>query len=256
MTTQVRLGSVVPHGVGGPEAGALDLIYLFLLMECRQNAYSFISINQIGDDLNEVIIKNGKQIHINVRYPAPVDFDSKSEEEKNRIRLEVTHTGLLRIAAKEKKLDIDALERIKNKILENNFSFYFEYRRYVNKKNKDLTAKLIVHPTTNSFQYYIQIEEQGKIKCRQLIFKGFTNIFYVDDLFKNGTWKNDTRFIITGVKKEVEIHVTVENCSVEYINLTSYEKSPYFEMFRSDITQEEREKAAKNWKNALPAWMK
>jgi len=256
MTTQVRLGSVVPHGVGGPEAGTLDLIYLFLLMEYGQNSYSAIFINQIGDDLNEVIRKNGKHIYINVRYPVPAGFDLKHDEEKNRVRLDVIHTGLLRIAAKEKKLDIEALESIKNKILENNFSFHFEYKRYVNKKNKDLTAKLIVHPKTNSFQYYIQIEEQGKIKCRQLIYNGFTNIFYVDDLFKNGTWENDTSFIISGVKKEIEIHVTVENCNVEYINLTSYEKSPYFEMFRSDITQEEREKAAKNWKDSLPAWMK
>ena len=256
MTTQIRLGSVVPHGVGGPEAGAIDLIYLFLLMEYGQNSYSAIFITQIGDDLNEVIRKNGKQIYINVRYPAPAGFNLKSDEEKNQIRLDVIHTALLRIAAKEKKLDIEALESIKNKILENNFSFYLEYRRYVNKKNKDLTAKLIVHPITSLFQYYIQIEDQGKIKCRQLIYNGFTNIFYVDDLFKNGTWKNDTSFIITGVKKEVEIHVTAENCSVEYINLTSYEKPPYFEMFRSDITQEEREKAAKNWKDSLPAWMK
>src|SRR5688572_4216824 len=98
MVTQLRLGSVVAHGVGGPEAGAVDLIYLFLLMEYRQNIYRAIFINQIGDDLNEVIIKQGKEIYVNVRHPAPVDFDLKSDEEKNRIRLDVIHTGLLRIA--------------------------------------------------------------------------------------------------------------------------------------------------------------
>ena len=252
MVTQLRLGSVVPHGVGGPEAGALDLIYLFLLMEHGLNAYKFIFINQIGDDLNEVIIKQGKEIYVNVQYPASNDFELKSDDDKNRIRLDVIHTGLLRIAAKEKKLDIQILERIKNKILENNFSFEFEYKRYINTKNKNLIAKLIIHPKKDSFQYYIQIEKQGKVKCKQPIYNGLTNTFYVDDLFKTGKWKNDTSLIITGAKKEVEIHLTVENCEVKYKNLTTYENPPRFQLFRTDITAEEKEKAKEDWHHSLP----
>src|SRR5688572_24826744 len=205
-------------------------------MEYRQDAYSCIFISQIGDDLNEAITKNGREIYINVRYPAPIDFELKSDHEKNLIRLDVMHAGMLRLALKEKKLDPQILETIRNKILENDFCFEFEYNRYIHKKNKDLIAKLIVHPKNNSFQYYIQIEKNGQTKCKQLIYNGFTNLFYVDDLFKKGKWKNDNNFILTGTKGEVEIHITIDQCKVEFVNLTAYEKPPRFQLFRTDIS--------------------
>ena len=45
MKTQLRLNSVVPHGVGsGFESLALDLIYEFLLSEFGQNFYRWIGI--------------------------------------------------------------------------------------------------------------------------------------------------------------------------------------------------------------------
>jgi len=252
MATQIRLGSVVPHGVGGPQAGAIDLIYYFLLNEHSQNPHSYIFINQIGDDLDEVIIKKGKEIYINIRYPAPDDFESKNEDEQNRIRLDVIHLALLRIAAKEKKLNIQILETLKNRILENNFSFYFVFKTFINKKNNDLIAKLVIHPNPDAFEYFIHIEEQGKLKCKLPIYNGFTNIIYVADLFWFGKWKNDNDFVLTGKKKEIEIHIKVDSCKVKYVNLTAYEKAPRFEMFRSDISPEERETARKDWEHSLP----
>src|ERR1700750_616627 len=112
-----RLESVVPEGVGGPEAGAIDLIYSILLQECDCDYYTYIHINQIGDDLNEVILKENKKIYINVKYPSK-GFSSKSTSEKNLIRLDIIHLALLRIADKEKKLDVNKLEQIKNLILQ------------------------------------------------------------------------------------------------------------------------------------------
>jgi len=126
MATQLKLNSVVDHGVGGDaEAGVFDLIYSFLLNECGQNFYSAIVVNQIGDDLNEIILREGKRIHINIRYPVYEDFESKQFNEKNRIRLDVIHTSLLKIAEYEKKLDPQKLETIRSKIIEQDFKFHF-----------------------------------------------------------------------------------------------------------------------------------
>src|ERR1700683_733173 len=114
MKTGVRLGSVVAHGVGGPEAAALDLIYFFLLQEFGQALYSHIIINQIGNNLDEFVMKEpGNKIHVNIRYPAYEDFEAKSKDEKNMIMLDVIHSALLRVADYDKKLDIIQLEGIR-----------------------------------------------------------------------------------------------------------------------------------------------
>lgn len=250
MKTQIRLNSVVPHGVSGPEAGAINLIYEFLLNEHKQNSYTYISINQIGDDLEEVMIKEGKRIYLNIRYPSPEEFEFKNDEEKNRIRLEVIHSGLLRIAEKDKKLNVQALQEIKDKIEKNNFSFDFIYMVY--KKKNDLSAQLIVHPKTDRFEFYIQIEEKGKVKCRVSIYNGNTSGFYVPDLFKFGSWKSKDHFVLTGKRRDVEINVYIDQCKVEYINLTPYDKAPFFEMFRADVSSEEKQIAIKNFEHSLP----
>jgi hypothetical protein len=98
----LRLGSVVPEGVGGPEAGSIDLIYSYLLQEYNCAVYPQIHINQIGDELEEFVMKMSGKMRVNIKYSSK-GFDSKSIEEKNLIRLDVVHTALLRIAEKEKK---------------------------------------------------------------------------------------------------------------------------------------------------------
>lgn len=256
MKTQIRLNSVVPNGVSGPEAGAINLIYEYWLSYYSQNAYSYININQIGDDFNEVLVKKGKEIYINIRYSTPSDFDSRSDEEKNRMRLEVIHAGLLLIAEKEKKMDISALEEIKDIILANNFSFDFTCKTYKNKKNDNLIAKLIVHPEVSEFKYYIQIEEQSEIKCRKQIYRGNTSGYYIHDLFKLGKWENNNKFILTGKRHEVEIHIIIDQCKIEYVNLTPYQKPPFFEMFKTDNTKEEKEEARNNFENSIPPSIK
>src|SRR5438270_11111167 len=135
-TNLLHLDSVVPNGVGGPETGMINFIYTALLQEYGMDLYRYIHINQIGDDLNELIINRGKEVYINVRIPAHNDFKQKTVEEKNLIRLDIIHLALLRIAEQNKKIDIKILEEIKEKVIKSNFSFDFAYKTYINSKNE------------------------------------------------------------------------------------------------------------------------
>src|SRR5436190_5429364 len=116
MKTQLRLNSVIPQGVSGPEAGSINLIYSFLLNEYGQTTYSNISINQIDSNLDELIKKVGNKIHINIRYDSGLNFQNESFSKKNLIRLELIHTALIRLAVKYKRLDISKLDEIRDKI--------------------------------------------------------------------------------------------------------------------------------------------
>ena len=123
-TDIIRLGSLVKEGVGGPETGAIRLIYSYLLQEMQLDFYDLIIINQIGEDLDELIISTGsKKVNINIRYATNELFDNKSIREKNIIRLDIIHTALMRLAVEDKRMGISKLEAIKNRILESNFSF-------------------------------------------------------------------------------------------------------------------------------------
>ncbi len=250
----LRLGSVVLHGVGGPEAGAINLMYSILLQEHNQDVYSYIGINQIGDDLDELIMKEpGNKVYINIRYPAYDDFEERSIAAQNRIRLDVVHQSLLRIAAEDKKLNVAKLEIIKNKILGNDFLFDFVYKIHVNKKDESLVAKIIVHPLVTRFDIYALIEENGNTKCKLMIYSGGTDDFYFAALFANGKWNGTNEFIITGKQKEMEIHVHVDKCSIEYINTSGYNgKAPFFELMKVHSSKEESDRAYKDWIHSLP----
>lgn len=251
--TQLRLNSVVPHGVGsGSESLALDLIYAFLLHEFGQDVYRYISINQIGSDLNEFVMKEpGKKIHVNIRYPAHQDFEIKNIDEKNRIRLDVVHAALLRIADFDKKLAVEQLEAIRKKILANNFSFDFVCTSHVNKKASNLTAMIIVHPATDRFDYYVLVQEDKKVKCKLHIYRGRPGLLFTEFFFY-GKWKGKSELIIWGKEKEVEIHILIDECKADFVNLTRYPNPPYFTMMRADISDEDRAKAHQDWKHSLP----
>jgi hypothetical protein len=248
-----RLGSVVPDGVGGPEAGALNLIYTFLLQKKGLDVYNFIMINQIGNDLDEFISKQREKIHINFRYPVTSGLQQKSVFEKNLIRLETAHAALSRIASEDKKLDIGKLEEIKEEILANNFNFEFNlFKEVYCSKNKQLSAQMIVNPLVNTFNYYIKITEAGSLKCKVPIYCGSTNLFYFPLLFHKMRWKNENEILIKGKEPHVETHIYVNKCKADFINLTKYEKSPYFEMMRRDTSKEEQEEGYQNWLDSLP----
>jgi hypothetical protein len=253
MKTEIRLGSVVPHGVGGAEAAGMDLIYTCLLHEFGQDIYKRIGINQIGEDLNEFVIREpGDKIHVNIRYPAYEDFESKSVEEKNKIRLDVMHAALLRVAEYDKKLDIYQLDAIRKRILDNDFSFEFVLKSHASKKDENLVAKITVHPEMDRFNFYAIIEENGKVKCRVPIYNGRTGVFFGEEFFFYGKWKGKNEFIIWGKKKEVEIHILVDECRTAFVNLTRYANPPYFTVMRADISEQDREKARQDWQHSLP----
>ena len=253
MKTQLRLNSIVLHGVGGFESGAIDIIYAFLLTEFKQDIYSNIFINQIGTDLKEFVMKEpGNKIYVNIRYPAHEDFEIKSVSQKNLIRLDVIHTALLRVANQYGKLEIEKLVEIKEKIISNNFSFDFICKEYPYKKNDNLIAKIIVHPEIDRFNYFLLVEENQKVKCMIKLYCGLTNLFYCSDLFSTGKWKSMNELIITGKAKEVEICITVNECKVTFANFTNYQKSPYFEMMRADTSEADRQKAHQDWLHSLP----
>jgi hypothetical protein len=253
MKTQLRLNSVVPNGVGsGSESLALDLIYEFLLHEFGQDIYRYISINQIGSELNEFVMKDpGNKIHVNIRYPVDEDFELKSVDEKNEIRLDVVHSALIRIAEYDKKLDISQLEAIRKKIIASKFSFDFVCKSYLNKSAPGLVGMIIVQPTVEKFDYYVLIEEEKKVKCKLLIYNGRPGVHY-SDFFFYGKWKGKNELIIWGKSKEVEIHILVDECRTDFVNLTRYPNPPYFTVMRADISLKDREIAYLDWKHSLP----
>lgn len=233
-TNLLHLDSVVPNGVGGPEAGMISLIYSFLLSECGLDFYKYIHINQIGDDLDEVIINKGKEVYINIRYPAHSDFNLKNAVEKNIIRLEIVHAALLRIAAKNDKINVDVLGAIKERIIKSNFLFEIIYNAYHNKKKENLIAKVIIQPASEKFNFYVTITDDQMEKCRILIYEGKPTDYYVDDLFYYGKWKNENEFILSGKQSEIEFHFFADKCIIELINKSENKNSaPVFNLYKT-----------------------
>lgn len=247
-----RLGSIVPDGFGGPEAGAIAFIYAQLLHQAGQHKYA-ISINQIGLELDEFIHKGpGKKIHINIRYPVVNNFNNKSLEEKNRKRLDIIHDSMLRIAEEFSEYDVAKIEEIKKTILEKNFSFEFKVKSFQHPKNRDLVAKIVVKPQMLSFEYFAVIEQNGVETKRVAFYSGLTTFHYLTLFFQKAKWQGENQLILTGRENIVETHIRFDEDRIEYINLTPYPKPPLFELMKVGITHEEKERYAKNWKHSLP----
>lgn len=248
----LRLGSLGTIHVGGPEAGALDLIYSYLLQEFQQDIYNHITINHIDDNYNEVIMKERNNVFINLRYPVPDDFMIMETTQKNKIRLDVIHEALLRINEKYHQLDTTALSQIRQKILDHNFLFDLVYSSYVNSQKPNLVGKVIVQPLIDRFNFYCLIEEGGIEKCKSLIYQGKCTDHYFSNFFAFGQWRSTPEYIISGKEKIIEIHVFPDECKVEYVNLTEYNKPPLFELMRFDISGIEEEKAHLDWLHSMP----
>jgi hypothetical protein len=253
MKTEIRLGSVVEDGVGGEECAAIDLIYAFLLHEFGQDIYRRIGINQIGDDLEEFVVKDGgNKVHVNIRYPVTQDFDNKSVDEKNNTRLEVVHEALLRVAKFEGKLDVNKLIAIRDKILACNFLFEFVRKTFTDKKHPSLVVKLIINPLIDRFNFYAVVEEHQEFKCRTLILEGKSVLFMGDDFFCYGKWITKNEFVFSGKKEEVQTCLNIDTCSFHFINLTSYSKPPWLTLMNMNSTDKERKQADKDWWHSLP----
>lgn len=124
-----------------------------------------------------------------IRYPAYEDFETRSEKERNSIRVDIIHTALVRLAEKFQKLDISKLELIKNKILVNEFSFNFLYKTYVYPKRNNLVAKLFMKPYIDRFEFVLVVQDENKEKCKLLLYSGAPSSYYIQNFFQNGRWR-------------------------------------------------------------------
>ncbi len=234
---------MVENGISSQEVICLEVIYRCLLHEFKQDVYSRIVINQIGDDLEEFVLKKGKGIHCNIWFPSRSSFPEWNDFEKNIELLDKIHCGLLAIAKYDNKLDENALNAIRKKIIDNKFSFEFVYKTFVKSKKSSLSVKLAVRPLINNFIYYCIIEEDNIVKSKIQIYNGLPCVYFGEFLFYYGKWQARNELVLTGIIKEVEIHVNVDDCQVEIINRTPYSNPPFFTAMRFDISEEEREKA-------------
>ena len=230
----LTIGSVRENGLGGTNPGRLSIIYTYLLQEYNLDFYRYISINQIGIELDEfVMIEKKRDVYINIRYPNDPNFIPKDKEESNNICLDIIHKALLRLAEQDARMDINKLEAIRNLIIKKAFCFDLIYKTTVNQNNKDFTAKIIIHPEEDSFDFYILIEQKKEEKCKLLIYKGKPTDYYIDDLFYYGRWKRTNEFIITGKRSEIEYHINADNCNIELVNVSNdKDKSPIFNLFK------------------------
>lgn len=253
----IRIESSMPNGIGGMDAGCLELIYDYLLQKYNQDMYRFILIHQFEKDLNELIMKGPEKarLHINIHVPPPKDFNSRSFQQRNIFRLEVVHEALKRIAIHDKKLDILKLEMIREEVLAKNFIFQIDYIRFRNPRNEQLLGKVVICPEDKRYIFYAVVERDGVEICKVQLFAGLPGKLYFDKFFRSGKWKNENEIVIKGNSKEMEFRVLINECKAEIINNTAYPKPPLFEMMRADITKEEKDKANKDWIHSLPPWL-
>jgi hypothetical protein len=245
----LRLVSSVDNGVSPRLTQAIDLIYSGKLQEYGLNYYSLILINQIGESLEEKVLKHGKDVYINVRYAVDDEYEIKNSFERNLIHLDIINTALIRLAAKDPRFDLEKIELIKKDILDINFLYEFDFKIF---SSGQLTAKLTISPFEDWFDYYVTVGKSGHQIIKLLIFRGKPSVLYASEIFSSGKWQTNNEFIITDKNNEVEIHVRIDNGEVKYINLSPYEKPPYFEMMRADISKIENENAYRDWMHSLP----
>ncbi|WP_298731702.1 hypothetical protein [uncultured Chitinophaga sp.] len=229
----IRLGSVVEREISA-NTEALTFIYSHLLKSTGVTSNKYIHVNHIGNDLEEAILYYGKEVFINIKYPLPENFHSKSDIEKQEVFLDILQAALCRLANEDKRITTEKLEAVKKQILQQQFAFEIVHRTYVNKKRQDLVAKVIVVPQPYNFDFYILIEDGDVQKCKLAIYRGKPTDYYIDDLFSTGKWKGEDEFILKGKKSEIEFHLQLSTCNLKFVNVTdNKDKAPLFELMKS-----------------------
>lgn len=234
MRTEIlRLESTIINGVGGIGAGAIGLIYTIFLQQYGLDFYSYIHINQVGEDLDEFVMKEGREVYINIHHQSTINVENETAMERALIRLEVVHRALLMLSESDKTFEKDILEDIRAEIVRSNFSFDFTLKEWAFGQNDILSVKLIVKPTETHFEFYALVLNGNTEKCKIHLYNGKCTDFYFEDIFCYGTWKSENELVISGQAKQVDMHLQIDKCKVEYVNLTVYERPPLFEMMRA-----------------------
>ncbi len=229
-----HLESVVPNGVGGPTVGALDFIYGYYLVKYNLNVYKYIQINQIDETLEEFIGVERKCVHINFKIKSPENFIKLSYTEKSIFRLEVIHQAMQHLAYYNNRFSIELLNEIKNKILASNFSFVFDFKTSVNKLNKQLKATIKIDFLERSFNFILEISENGNIKNSIVFYKGLTTTGYFNDLFSTLKWKANQVIEISGKASDVIIEYDINTNVLSYLNIVPPKQiRPLFEWMKA-----------------------
>jgi len=248
MTTMLRLHSVISSGFG-KETGLICFLYSYLLDVYKLDFYESIIVNHIGLELEEKIFYDKRRVHINIRYPIDDTFFYKNAHEKNVVFLDIIHNGLLKLAGEDTRMEPIKLEKIRHEILSKDFLFEVEYMVVPNEADKDLVAKILLHPHAEKFDFFARIVYGGQIKWEALIYEGGPSSYYFDDLFYNGKWKGDREFVVVGRRSEIEFHFNADDGKITLIN-TSEDKSkaPIFSLFRINAGSQE----LRDYINSLP----
>lgn len=240
MKTSILITSVGPNTIQRKDSEALSLYYTILFEKYGLNFYSSIMINHISDNFEEIILREGKSISINIKWPIEYQLDQIDERKRNEIRLDVVHEALKRISEKERKIDLHLLVTIKKLILESNFSFEYAYKKIVLSNSGEVN--FIVKPLEKSFDYYIEFK-LGKIrKCNIFLFSGLTSMTYLKDLFHN-IEISQKKIIIVDKHNECEFRIDLETCSYSLINKSKFNEPLLFLLVKANVREDIRQQA-------------
>jgi len=251
MKTTIRINSTIKNGIGGMEAGFLELIYMHLFNEYSQDFYSHIGINQIDEELDEIILQEGKKIYINIRYPLPENYLETNDEEKNKFSLLVVHEALKRICEYENKLNIRAIEDIYECILNVKFSFEFLCKQFI-EKDSGLKVLLVVHPYRTEFKYYLVFQPNSESQHKMYLYSGLPTPFLEQDFFYKPKWKSQNELVIKDRDNEMQFIIDVKSKTYKVENLTRYSNPPSFTKLRTDVSEEQKKQAQLDWQHSLP----
>jgi hypothetical protein len=249
-----RLISVDPHGIGNKENGLLDLLYSYLLWKNGLDYYRFIKVNQIHQDqgIEEFVEIEKGLVHINIIFNTDPNFDTLNDANKNRIRLDIIHAGLLRLADKDPKFSKTNLEKIKDEILERNFNFELEGQIRKSPFDDTTVCRFLINPQTKYFDYFFLIQKDGSDLCKIPIYRGKPLTYYLDSFFSTVTWNNKNQVVIEGKEKQIKMILDVANCKLDFQNLTQYPKPPLWEMANAEIDEQDNKTAYENCLHSLP----
>lgn len=249
-----RLISIDPDGIGNQGNGLLDILYSYLLWKNGLDYYKFIRINQIGREqqIKEFVeIKKGK-VHVNLIHPTDKKFDLLDNFSKNRIRLDVIHAGLLKLAEVDSRFSSNVLEKIREDILKNNFNVSLDGEWKVNQFDRTVQFRFSVIPYTDFFDYYITVQRDGIEICKQFLYRGKPNPSIAFYFFSRPKWKNKNELLIEGEEKQMRIRLDISSCTLEFQNLTQYTNPPLWEMMKVGIGEQESKSAYEDWLHSLP----
>ncbi|MFL9485564.1 hypothetical protein ACI6Q2_22475 [Chitinophagaceae bacterium LWZ2-11] len=213
----IRLGSTVNDGIGGISVLYINFIYSYFLKKEELDFYSFISIVQIVDDLEETVSKYENKVGIGLHFLTEGNWNEKGMNEKNNLRLNIIHTGLLQLAEKDNRFDRSKLEHIRSTIIDSNFIIDVPYSHFTNKLNKDLTGTLIVNADEYKYDFYFKISRNGVEKCRLFIDSMAAKDFYIGNIsfHFDGEWISDNEFLLIKTDNGNEYKILANECELK-----------------------------------------